>query len=219
MKKSFRTLALLLASSLAVSMLVGCGGDDDIDAEEVVQANFVTADPSSGSEIAANAWITLTFDKPPADVRVSVGAAAPSGKTVTVLGPFTPGPLNLTVIWADGTQTLTYTVASPCCASPAVITGGTVKDGDMDVDPEVINSTGKIEIIFSEDVTGRINIITQAGEKVGWIGKVEGNKATLELVKGREIRYHMVYIIMGKVADALGNEAAFKITFFTKTEK
>ncbi|MDE0012589.1 MAG: hypothetical protein OXU36_15670 [Candidatus Poribacteria bacterium] len=218
MRKSFRTFALLLASSLAVSIFVGCGGDDDT-VEEVVQTNFVAADPPSGSEIAANASITLTFDNAPADVTANVGAVVPSGKTAIVLGPFTPGPLNLTVIWADGTQTLTYTVASPCCASPAVITGGTVKDGDMNVDPEVINSTGKIEIIFSEDVTGRINIITQAGEEVGWIGKVEGNKATLERVKGREIRYHMVYIIMGKVADALGNEAAFKIRFFTKTEK
>ena len=53
MRKSFRTFALLLASSLAVSMLVGCGGDDDPDVEEVVPANFVAASPSSGSEIAA----------------------------------------------------------------------------------------------------------------------------------------------------------------------
>ena len=200
MRQSFRTFALLLVSSLAVSMLVGCGGDDGTVEEEVVQANFVAANPSSGSEIAANASITLTFDKAPTDVTVSVGVAVPFGKTVTISGPFTPGPLNLTVIWADGTQTLTYTVASPCCGFPAVITGGTVKDGDMDVDPEVINSAGKIEIIFAADVTGRIGIITQAGEEVGWLGKVEGNKATLELVKGREIRYHMVYIIRGKVA-------------------
>ena len=216
MRKSFRTFALLLASSLAVSMLVGCGGDDDTVEEEVVRANFVAASPSSGSEIAANASITLTFDNAPVDVTVSIGAAVPFGKTVTVWGPFTPGPLNLTVIWADGTQTLTYTVASPCCGFPAVITGGTVKDGDMDVDPEVINSAGKIEIIFAADVTGKIGIITQAGEEVGWIGKVEGNKATLELVKGREIRYHMVYIIMGKVADTAGNAAEVKIRFFTK---
>ena len=200
-------------------MLVGCGGDDATDAEEVVPANFVIANPPSGSEIAANASITLTFDKVPTDVTVSVGVATLSGKTVTVSGPFTPGPLNLTVIWTDGIQTLTYTVASPCCGFPAVITGGTVKDGDMDVDPEVINSAGKIEIIFAEDVTGEISIITQAGEDVGWIGKLEGNKATLELVKGREIRYHMVYIIIGKVADAAGNAADFKITFFTKVEK
>ena len=122
MRKSFRTFALLLASSLAVSILVGCGGDDDTVEEEVVRANFVAASPSSGSEIAANASITLTFDNAPADVPVSVGAAAPSGKTVIVSGPFTPGPLNLTVIWADGTQTLTYTVASPYCEFPGVIT-------------------------------------------------------------------------------------------------
>ena len=214
MRKLFRTLALLLASLLAISMLVGCGGDDDTVEEKVVPANFVAASPSSGSDIAANGIITLTFDNAPADVTVSVGAVVPSGKTVTVSGPFTPGRLNLTVSWADGTQTLTYTVAAPCC-QPPLITGGSIRDGDMDVDP-VINSAGKIEIIFAGDVTGRIGIITQAGEDVGWIGKVEGNKATLELVKGREIRYHMVYIIMVKVADALGNEVEFKIRFSTK---
>ena len=216
MRKLFSTLALLLISLLAVPMLVGCGGDDDTVEEEVIPANLVTASPSSGSEIAANGTITLTFDKEPDDVRVSVGVAVPLGKTVIITGPFVPGRLNLTVFWADGTQTLTYTVAAPCCTNPAVITGGTVKDGDMDVDPEVINSAGKIEITFAEDVTGRIGIITQAGEDVGWIGKFEGNKATLELVKGKEIRNNMVYMIMGKAANAAGNEADFKITFSTK---
>ena len=214
MRKLFRTLALLLKSLLAVSLLVGCGGDDDT-VEEVVPANFVTVTPPSGSNIAANGSITLTFDKAPDDVRVSVGVAVPSGKTVTILGPFFPGRLNLTVFWADGTQTLTYIVSAPCC-TPPVVTGGSIRDGDTDVDPEVINSTGTIEITFSEDVTGGIGLITQSGEDVGWIGKFEGNKATLELVKGREIRNNMVYMIIGKVANAAGNEAEFTIRFSTK---
>ncbi len=113
MTKLFRTSALLLVSLLTVSMLIGCGADDDIGEEETVPANFVSASPPNGSEIAANGSITLTFDNAPTDVTVSTGVAAPSGKTVTVTGPFIFGPLNLTVTWADGTQTLTYTVSGP----------------------------------------------------------------------------------------------------------
>ena len=104
---------LLWVSLLTISILAGCGGDDVTDEEVVPPANFVSAAPPSGSEIAANGSITLTFDGEPSDVTVSAGAAVPSGKTVTVNGPFTPGPLNLTVTWADGTQTLIYTVTSP----------------------------------------------------------------------------------------------------------
>ena len=107
------TKVLLLVSLFAISILAGCGGDDAIDEEVAPPVNFVSAAPLSGSTIAANASITLTFDNAPADVTISAGAAAPSGKTVTVNGPFTPGLLNLTVTWADGTQTLTYTVTRP----------------------------------------------------------------------------------------------------------
>ena len=215
MTKSFRTLALLLAGLLAVSMLAGCGGDDGGDTEEAAPANFVSAAPPSGSEIAANASIPLTFDNAPADVTVSAGAAAPAGKTVTVNGPFTPGPLSLTVTWADGTQTLTYTVTAPDTDPPSV-TGGTVSDGDKDVDPEAINTDAKIEITFSEDVSGNLALQTEGGDDVGWLGSVDGNTGTLELVKGKEIGNETTYVIAGKVSDAAGNEAEISITFVTK---
>ena len=44
MRKMFRTFALLLTSLLTVSMLTGCGGDDDRD-EEAPPAAFVSANP------------------------------------------------------------------------------------------------------------------------------------------------------------------------------
>ena len=215
MTKTFRTFALLLAGLLAISMLAGCGGGDDGDEEEAAPAAFVSANPPSGSTIAANASITLTFDNAPADVTVSPGTAAPSGKTVVVNGPFTPGPLTLSVSWADGSTSLTYTVTAPDSDPPAV-TGGTVKDGDKDVDPEAINSDAKIEITFSEDVTGNVALQTEGGDDVGWLGKVDGNTATLELVKGKEIGNETTYVIAGKVSDAAGNEAEISITFVTK---
>lgn len=210
----FRSLGLLLTSSLAALMLTSC----DSDSYDIVihsPANFVSAAPPSGSDIAANAWITLTFDNAPIDATVSHGVVAVAGKTATILGPFTPGPLNLTITWIDGTQKLTYTVTAPCCAPP-VVTGGTVKDGDTDVDPEPINTDGKIVLQFSDDVFGNITLQTESGEDVGWIGKVEGSKGTLELVKGRELANETVYVIIGKISDAAGNSYDLSITFVTK---
>ena len=96
------------------------------------------------------------------------------------------------------------------------MTGGTVKDGDKDVDPEGINSDGIIEITFSEDMTGHIALQTEGGDDVGWLGKVEGTKGILELIKGRELVNETTYVIAGRVSDAAGNVTEVKITFVTK---
>ena len=134
---------------------------------------------------------------------------------MVVSGPFAPGPLALTVTWADGVVTLTYFVVPPD-VDPPLVTGGTVKDGEKDVDPAEINGDGKIEILFSEDVSGNIALQTEGGDDVGWLGKVEGNKATLELVKGKEIGNETTYVIAGKVSDAAGNSTDVSVTFVTK---
>ena len=190
----------------------GCGGDSVTD--EPVPANFISATPPDG-EIAANGTISVTFDKPPIDVVVNAGTVTVSDRTATIVGPFTPGPLALKISWAGGSYTLGYIVHSPCCEAPQVM-GGTVKDGATDVDPEAINSDGKIVIEFNMDVTGHITLETKIGQDVGWIGKIEGHKATLELVKGKEIAHERTYVISGKVSDAKGNASDFSVTFATK---
>ena len=177
-------------------------------------AAFVSAAPPSG-QISVNGAITVAFDNAPADVKVSAGTVTVAGKIATIAGPFTPGPLALTITWADGTQALNYTVTAPDTDPPAG-TGGTVSDGDKDVDPEAINSAAAIEIEFSEDVSGNVALQTEGGDDVGWIGKVEGNKATLELVKGKEIGNETTYVIAGKVSDAAGNSTDVSVTFVTK---
>ena len=112
MPKLFRSFVLLLAGLFAVSMLAGCGGDDDIVANEPVPANFVNAIPSGG-QIATNAPINVTFDNIPLDVKVSAGTVKVAGKTATITGPFTLGELTLTITWADGTLALNYIVTAP----------------------------------------------------------------------------------------------------------
>ena len=92
-------------------------------------------------------------------------------------------------------------------------------DGDKDVDPEALNSDGKIVIEFSENMTGNIALQTEGGDDVGWIGKVEGHTATLELVKGRELENETTYVIKGKVLDAAGNTIEVSVTFVTKAKE
>ena len=213
MTKLFRTFALLLAGLFAMSLIVGCGGDEET-TDDVAPANFVSAAPPGG-EIAANGSITVTFDNAPADVTVSVGTVTVAGKSATIVGPFPEGALALTITWADGTQALNYTVKA-ADNTPPTVTGGTVSDGDKDVDPEAINTAAAIEIEFSEDVSGNVALQTESGDDVGWLGKVEGNKATLELVKGKEIGNETTYVIAGKVSDAAGNSTDVSVTFVTK---
>ena len=124
----------------------------------------------------------------------------------------------MTITWADGTQALNYTVPAPD-TDPSAVTGGTVSDGDKDVDPEAINSDAKIELEFSEDVSGNVALQTEGGDDVGWLGKVEGNRAVLEMVRGREIGNEMTYVIKGKVSDAAGNSTDVSITFVTKAKE
>ncbi len=215
MKRIFRTLALLMAALLAVYM-ISCGGDDDEEEAEVADAAFQSATPPSG-EVAANGTITVTFDNDPGSLTASAGVVSGGGKSRTISGPFTPGALALTLSWENGggSHTLNYTITAPDTAAPTV-TGGTVEDGDKDVDPEAINSDAKIEITFSEDVTGNIALQTEAGDDVGWLGKVAGTTGTLELVKGKEIGNETTYVIKGNVKDAAGNELEVSVMFVTK---
>ena len=175
---------------------------------------FVSADPAANSQLEADDTITLTFDNPPEDVTVNRGAARIIGKRVRITGPFDPGRLALTVVWADGSQTLNYTVRVPDTDAPR-ITSTSVNNGAKDVDPEAFNRRGRIEVEFSEEVTGNVVLRTAAGADVGWRGKVDGKKATLELVRGTELGNDVTYVITGKVSDAAGNSTDINIRFTT----
>ncbi len=180
-------------------------------------AAFVSTNPAVRSKIAVDDTITFTFDNPPEDVTVTEGTARIIGKRVRITGPFDPGALALTVTWADGSQTFNYTVLAPDTEAPE-ITSGSVNDGDKDVDPEALNLPGRIEIEFSEEVTGNIALQTVAGVDAGWLGKVEGKKGTLELVRGKELDNEITYIITGKVEDVAGNSTDINIRFATSSK-
>ena len=78
------------------------------------------------------------------------------------------------------------------------ITSGSVNNGDKDVDPEALHFGGPIQIEFSEAVTGNIALQPSQVADVGWRGKVEGKKGTLEFVRGKELGNEITYVIAGK---------------------
>ena len=96
-------LGLLLILCLCVT---GCSSDEDEYREPV---SFVSASPPGG-EMRVNMTITVTFDNPPRDVTVNAGTVKVVGKKAIISGPFTPGPLAITITWSDGSQTLNYTI-------------------------------------------------------------------------------------------------------------
>ena len=98
-------LGLLLILCLCIA---GCGSDEDEYEDEYREpVSFVSA-TSPGGEVPNT--ITVTFDNPPRDVTVSAGTVKVVGKKAIISGPFTPGPLSITITWSDGSQTLHYTV-------------------------------------------------------------------------------------------------------------
>ena len=209
----FRTLVVLITGLLAV-YINGCGADDDAEEPEDALVNLVSVYPPTGSTIAVDAVITIVFDNVPADVIATSGIATVAGRTLTITGPFIPGTFKLTITWADGTQTLTYTAPIPDTEPPKII-GGTITDKDfVKFDRLVaINHDGKIEVEFNEEITGHIEIKDKSGAKIIWLDKFNGTKGILEVVKGYELLKGRSYVIVGKVVDAAGNSTEFKITF------
>ena len=228
----------LLKILLCVGPFIGCGTDIDEEPPASAPAVLETAIPKSGSTIAVNGSIALTFDKRPENFTIDsankfgfanemkgspYGVQIPryADRSIMILGPFTVPVTQIKASWGttlpQQSVTLTYTVTGPDCCG-LLVTGGSIRDGDTDVNPEAINSEAKIEITLSEDVTGNIALQTEAGEDVGWLGKVDGHIAVLELVKGRELQHETTYIIVGKVFDTAGDELWIRITFVTRSK-
>lgn len=221
-EREFEELPASVDEKTVVGLLAGksqgsaaIAGTPPVESTPIVK--FVSAHPASGSKILPKVVITLTFDKVPTDVRVSHGTVTVTGRSAAIAGPFAHGPLALTIAWANGTQALNYTVAAPDTEPPRV-TGGNVKNGAY-VDAEVINSAAKIEVTFSEQVRGHIALQTFGGDDIGWLGRIEGNKGVLELVRGKEIGNGTLYVIVCVVRDAAGNRAEIKTLFHTKGVK
>ena len=132
---------------------------------------YRSAAPVAGSTIESEATLTLRFDGTPENVKVNTGTARISGNTVTLTGPFTPGPLDLRVTWTDGSQTLQYTVRKPVAyVSTNPIAGSIIKtnttltlrfDGtptDVNVNNGTATTAGNTVIIIGPFTPGALTL-------------------------------------------------------------
>ena len=119
MKILFGLLGLTLVY-LSTTYIVGCGEREEDD--EITPVGLASVEPVDGSTIDVNGIITVTFTDTPENVSTNVGLVKRAGTTVTISGPFNPGPLALTVTWEDGVKTLTYTVTTlkPVTTEPSL---------------------------------------------------------------------------------------------------
>ena len=139
MKNSVNLLIFIVINLLVIAQL-GCGIDTLFSSEESEEggerATFVSAIPPSGSMLAANTPITVSFSGPPASLNATPGVTAVSENTATISGPFTLGALRLVLTWADGTHTLDYTVLPPAPEGMVFIPAGEFEMGSKDPQAE-----------------------------------------------------------------------------------
>ncbi len=215
MKLFFRTLAIVMAALLAVS-LVGCGGDDEV---ETPDAAFVSASPADG-DLAANGSISVTFDNNPGDVTVTGGGTvSAAGKTRTISPPeagYPTGALTITVTWTngDGSQDLTYNIIAADETAPEV------KSSDPENGAEGVSADlEEVSVTFSEPVTGDLMLLDDGGDDLSWEQSTDGDTITLTVIAGSDLGNETEYTIAGTVSDGAGNEAEVELTFVTEAKE
>ena len=229
MRKLLRTTILITFGMFIICIINGCGDDSP---EEVTDPSDPTTsgttpprtgvgppheilgsvDPAPGAEIPPNTQFSLTFDGTVAAVTVNGTAATGSGLNWTASLTLQEGDgQTLDIRWTnrDGSSESRamgpYTVRAPDTTPPR-ITGGTVADGTVNVDPAPINAGG-FRFDFDEAVTGSVKLTDEAGADLNWIASVAGQTAMLTPVAGQELANETTYKIEIDIDDGAGNRS------------
>ena len=186
-------------------------------------ATTVVVDPAPGSagSFYSNTEFTLTFNEEVVAVWLNDAPASGSGlnwKASPLL--WTGAGQTLSIKWVNRDGATNTMEVGPYNifdngGDPAVITSGTVSDGDADIDPAPINAGG-FRFDFDEPITGTIKLTDEAGADLNWIANVAGQTATLTAVAGQELVNETTYKIEIDVKDSAGNQTQATFTFVTK---
>ena len=96
------------------------------------------------------------------------------------------------------------------------ITGGTVTNGEKDVDAELLNATG-ITITFDENIkTGTVVLRPKDGAPLNWIVRWWSCSVTLYRRDPDRLQNGTEYILELYIQDPTGTRSDFKIRFTTK---
>jgi hypothetical protein len=221
MRRTIQALAMLIAMTLAVIWMVGCGEDEE---EEVATAAGTTVNPPEGSEIAANQEITITFDEAVNSATVNGQPATGSGKVWKFQGDLT-GQTGITIGWTNSDdsagegKSVTYTIKA-ADTTPPTITSSSPADGDTDVDPEGINTDG-MTIDFDEPIAKLSVDVTVDGERLKWTTEQSDDKTKVDvlMLAGGELSYETEIVLVVAAEDAAGNKLEAEITFTTAAKE
>ena len=198
-------------------------------AKEEEPALLLETKPPSGAALQPDDEITLVFDKPVKNVKVEGVGAAPVGSVPTKQWRVPAEQLDL--YYSDVVQEATLNVHFehegdthktlisfiPLPKPELYITGGNVRDGSKDVDPELVSATG-IRITFDKPIKGdTILLKLKDGSLLNWIAEWSVYSVTLSPPDGDRLQNGTDYMleIIG-VEDATGTKYNFEIRFTTK---
>jgi hypothetical protein len=222
MKRTIQALAMLIAMTLLIVWMVGCGEEEE---EPVATAAGTTVNPAEGSEIAANAEIKITFDEPVESVTVNGQPATGAGAAWSFKGDLT-GQTGIQIAWTnlDGStgegKSVSYTITA-LDETPPEIASSDPADGDKDLNPEDVNNDG-IEVKFNEAIKKVSVEVTIEGEALKWTSELSDDKmtATLIMLPGGEIPYESEIVVVLTAEDNAGNKLEdAEITFTTAAKE
>ena len=236
MDKLLRAGILTTFGMFIICVIIGCGDDDP--PEEIMDppqrkadvphspAITVRVDPPPHSDIidVDRTEFTLRFNKEVAAVTVNGVTARGSGQNWNVWASemsfeWKEGQV-LKIEWktrgsSTGSQSVGPYTVGVFHHVPPEITGGTVTDGAVDVDPAPINAAGFL-FTFDEVVTGTIKLTDEAGNDLNWVSAVVKQSAWLTPIAGQELVHETTYKVEIDVQDGAGNRTQVTITLVTK---
>jgi hypothetical protein len=218
MRKTIQILAILMAITLTVVWMTGCGGGE-------TTATVIAVSPPEGSKIPAYSEIIITFDKPVTDVTVDSIPATGSGILWKFKGDLTrkgSKEISISIAWINedgstGIKSISY-ILKEYDNGMILIVKSRPKDGEKDVDPIMLQLDG-MEIQFSVPLKKVDVDVIANGEKLPWWSvelSDDKTKVFLWLLKGPDMPYDSEVILEITAEDLLGNKGEFKITFTTK---
>ena len=186
-------------------------------------ATDVQVSPVPGTTILPDPRFVLTFDQSIIAATVNRFSATGFGLSWRVFPTLAVGSVFLNVEWTNqdgstGSKVVgPYAVREPDTTPPRIV-NGTVANGEIKVNPRLINGGG-FRYDFDEPVTGSIKLLDGSGIALNWIASVAGQTATLARVTGQQLLPESTYFIEINVQDAAGNPSQIRIVFVTDIDK
>ncbi len=224
MMKLLKFSALLMAAFM-VFVMIGCGGEEE-EEKDKTPPTLVSASPASGSELAANASITLVFSEKMKSVTVAGGVVElGDGKNVTVkpAGEWPAGALSLTVTGEDmagnalAAVSLSYTIKAADKEAPKIASADPANKA-TGVDPAKVS---EIKIVFSEPMKDVKVVSAEPSDLAARINaEFDKNKTlTIKFLGGYKLGNEMEVKITLEGSDLAGNALADKEYSFVTMKK